>query len=188
MGIYWNSGICPALVLKLVGTNRHFMRTVLAFGLFLVSLPFLRAQTFYALKIDRNIRFEAREITAKYQPYLVMGADQALEFQSTVARFLVKKRAVERDDSLSPKGKYEVLRRVSNRETSEMAYVLESYRWQEYMRIKDRIQPIPEPLALRGTSLVYVKISWELSPAMTELQGFICIYRDISGWGWRNML
>jgi len=58
-------------------------------------------------------------------------------------------------------------------------------------------EPIPEPLALRGTSLepsletalnLYVKISWELSPAMTELQGFICIYGDISGWGWRNML
>ncbi|UII76440.1 hypothetical protein LV716_01250 [Flagellimonas sp. HMM57] len=122
------------------------MRIALAFGLFLISVPFLQGQTFYALKIDRKIRFEARDITAKYQPYLVMGVDQALEFQSTVARFLVKKRAVEQDDSLSPKGKYEVLRRVSSRETSEMAHVLESYRWQEYMRVKPQIQPIPIPL------------------------------------------
>ena len=110
-----------APIVKIVRTNGHFMRTALAFGLFIVSVPFLRGQTFYALKIDRKIRFEARGITAKYQPYLVMGTDQTLEFQSTVARFLVKKRAVERDDRLSPKGKYKVLRRVSNRETSEMA-------------------------------------------------------------------
>ncbi len=150
MGIYQSSTYPTAPLVKKMGTNRHFMHTALAFGLFLVLVPFLRAQTFYALKIDRNIRFEARDITAKYQPYLVMGADQALEFQSTVARFLVKKRAVERDDSLSPKGKYEVLRRVSSQETSEMAYVLESYRWKEYMRIKDRIQPIPEPFGFRA--------------------------------------
>ena len=149
MGICWSSGICAALVLKLVGTNRHFMRTALAFGLFLVSVPLLRGQTLYALKIDRKIRFEARDITAKYQPYLVMGVDQALDFQSTVARFLVKKRAVERDHSLSPKGKYEVLRRVSSRETLEMAHVLESYRWKEYMRVKAHIQPIPKPLDFR---------------------------------------
>ncbi|WP_396591692.1 hypothetical protein [Allomuricauda sp. R78024] len=72
-----------------------------------------------------------------------------MEFQSTVARFLVKKRAVERDDSLSPKAKYQLLRRVSSLETSVMADVLESYRWQEYMRVKPQIQPIPIPLDLR---------------------------------------
>ena len=125
------------------------MRTVLAFGLFLVSVPFLQGQTYYALQIDRKIRFEARDITAKYQPYLAMGANQALEFQSTVARFLVEKRAVEREDGLSPKAKYQLLRRISSWETSKMADVLESYRWQEYMRVKGHIQPIPEPLDLR---------------------------------------
>ena len=106
----------------------------------------LNGQTLYALKIDRNIRFEAKEITAKYQPYLVMGVDQALEFQSTVARFLVKKKAVERDHSLSPRAKYQLIKRLSSHETSEMADVLESFRWQEYMRVKTQIQPIPEPL------------------------------------------
>jgi len=35
-----------------------------------------------------------------------MGVDQALEFQSTVARFLVKKQAIEQDHSLSAKAKY----------------------------------------------------------------------------------
>ncbi len=125
----------------------------LAFVLFLLSVSFLRGQTFYALQIDRNIRFEAKEITAKYQPHLVMGVDQALEFQSTVARFLVKKRAVERDDNLSPKAKYQLLRRLSSRETSEMADVLESYRWQEYMRIKADIQPITKPINF-GENLV----------------------------------
>ncbi len=149
MSIYWSSGICAAPLLKVMGTNRHFIRTALAFGLFLLSVPFLQGQTFYALQIDRNIRFEASDINAKYQPYLVMGANQALELQSTVARFLVKKRTVERDDSLSPKAKYQLLRRVSSRETSEMADVLGRYRWQEYIRVKAQIQPIPEPLDLR---------------------------------------
>lgn len=107
-------------------------------------------QTYYALQIDRNIRFKAADITAEYQPRLVMGADQALEFQQTVARFLVKKKAVEEDHNLSPKAKYELLKRVSSRETAEMADVLESYRWQEYMRIKPEIQPIPEPERLGG--------------------------------------
>lgn len=103
------------------------------------------SQTFYALQIDRNIRFEAVDITAAYQPRLVMGTDQALDFQSTVAKFLVKKKAVEKDDSLSPMAKYELLKQLSSKETSEMAQVLESYRWQEYMRIKNEIQPIPKP-------------------------------------------
>ena len=103
------------------------------------------AQTYYALQIDRNIRFKAADITAQYQPRLVMGEDQALAFQQTVARFLVKKKAVEEETTLSPKAKYEWLKRLSSRETSEMADVLESYRWQEYMRIKPKIQPIPKP-------------------------------------------
>ncbi len=107
-------------------------------------------QTYYALQIDRNIRFKAADITAEYQPRLVMGANQALEFQQTVARFLVKKKAVEEDHNLSPKAKYELLKRLSSRETAEMADVLESYRWQEYMRIKPEIQPIPETERLGG--------------------------------------
>ncbi|MRX65901.1 hypothetical protein [Maribacter luteus] len=112
---------------------------------FLLLAPSLFSQTYYALQIDRNIRFKAADITAKYQPRLVMGPEQALEFQSTVARFLVKKKAVVEDDTLSPMAKYELLKQLSSRETSEMADVLESYRWQEYMRIKNEIQPIPKP-------------------------------------------
>ncbi|WP_396591691.1 lipocalin family protein [Allomuricauda sp. R78024] len=48
------------LILKIVESNRHFMRTALAFGLFLLSVPFLQGQTFYALQIDRNIRLKPR--------------------------------------------------------------------------------------------------------------------------------
>ena len=125
----------------------------LVFALLTCSVTSLKGQTLYALKIDRNIRLEAKEITAQYQPRLVMGADQALEFQSTVARYLVKKRAVEQDPNLSPKAKYGLLKRLSSHETSEMVDVLESYRWQEYMRIKAQIQPIPEPFDL-GENLV----------------------------------
>ncbi len=117
--------------------------SVLLFFLFLT--PSLAAQTYYALQIDRKIRLKAADITAEYQPRLVMGPEQALEFQTTVARFLVKKKAVEEDRSLSPKAKYELLKQLSSRETSAMADVLESYRWQEYMRIKKEIQPIPKP-------------------------------------------
>ncbi|MFC2147710.1 hypothetical protein ACFLR9_04005 [Bacteroidota bacterium] len=46
------------------------------------------------------------------------------------------------------------MKRLSSRETSEMADVLESYRWQEYMRIKAQIQPIPEPLDLKENLVV----------------------------------
>lgn len=112
------------------------------------------SQTFYALKIDRNIRAEAVHITAKYQPRLVMGVDQALEFQGTVARFLVKKKAIENDDTLSAMAKYELLKQLSSRETSEMADVLESYRWQEYMRVKNDIQPIPKPMSKKEELIV----------------------------------
>ena len=116
------------------------------FGLFFILFSsYLKAQTLYALKIDRNIRFEAADITAKYQPRLVMGATQALEFKQVVAKFLVKKKAVEEDPTLSPKAKYTLLKELSSKETSAMADVLESYRWQEYMRIKNDIQPIYPP-------------------------------------------
>ncbi|MBD0849589.1 hypothetical protein [Maribacter arenosus] len=124
-------------------------RFILSISFMMVTLNAM-GQTYYALQIDRNIRFKAADITAEYQPRLVMGADQALEFQQTVARFLVKKKAVEEDHNLSPKAKYELLKRVSSHETAEMADVLESYRWQEYMRIKPEIQPIPEPERLGG--------------------------------------
>lgn len=126
-------------------TKPFMAKTVLAlvFTVFVSANSF--SQTYYALQIDRNIRSKAVDITAAYQPRLVMGTDQALDFQSTVARFLVKKKAVEEDDTLSPKTKYELLKKLSSRETAEMAQVLESYRWQEYMRIKNEIQPIPLP-------------------------------------------
>ncbi len=109
----------------------------------------VRSQTKYALMIDRNIRFEAIDITSEYQPRLVMGVEQALEFQQTVARFLVKKKAVESDTTLSPMAKYNLLKRISSKETLEMGQVLESYRWREYMRIKSEIQPVPVPYSLR---------------------------------------
>ncbi|MGB5820836.1 MAG: hypothetical protein WBG90_15225 [Saonia sp.] len=122
------------------------------------ALSSLRGQTFYALKIDRNIRQEAMEITAKYQPRLVMGVDQALEFQSTIARYLVKKRDVEQDRTLSPKAKFDLLKRLSSRETSDMADVLESYRWQEYIRIKAAIQPVPKPLEYKENLIAQEKV------------------------------
>lgn len=103
------------------------------------------AQTFYALKIDWNIRFKAADITGEYQRRLVMGSEQALIFKQTVAKFLVKRKSIEEDPTLSPNAKYGLLKQVSSRETAVMADVLESYRWQEYMRIKEIIQPIPRP-------------------------------------------
>ena len=118
--------------------------------IFLLISSSLSSQTYYALQIDRKIRFKAADITAEYQPRLVMGADQALEFQTTVARFWVKKKAVEEDPTLSPMAKYKLLKRISSSETSAMADVLESYKWQEYMRIKNKIQPISEPHRDRG--------------------------------------
>ena len=133
---------------------------ILSIFIFIITLSFsglttpLRAQTKYALMIDRKIRFEAQHITAQYQPRLVMGADQALEFQQTVARFLVKRKAIEIDHTLSPKGKYELLKRLSSQETAEMAQVLESYRWQEYMRVKNEIQPIAAPLENQREDLI----------------------------------
>ncbi len=130
--------------------------TLLFFSLVFYSA---NAQTFYALKIDRTIRNEAIDITSKYQPRLVMGIDQALEFQQTVARFLVKKKAIENDRTLSDKGKYYLLKRISSRETSEMADVLEPFRWQEYMRIKSLIQPIPVPYSEGGDLIAHDAIT-----------------------------
>ncbi len=125
---------------KPIAISRYILIT-----LFLCIVSSVSAQTLYALKIDRKIRLEAQDITASYQPRLVMGTDQALEFQSTVARYIVKKQSVERDHTLSPEAKYDLLKRLSVLESSEMVDVLESYRWEEYMRIKNQIQPIPEP-------------------------------------------
>ncbi|MDL5515111.1 hypothetical protein QSE00_25105 [Arenibacter sp. M-2] len=125
----------------------------LVLAMLICAFSNLRGQTMYALKIDGNIRLEAKKITAQYQPRLVMGVDQALEFQSTVARYLVKKQAVEQDSNLSPKAKYDLLKRLSSLETSEMINVLEPYRWKEYIRIKAQFQPIPEPFDYVGNEI-----------------------------------
>ena len=117
----------------------------LVFAFILCAVSSLRGQNLYAIKIDRKIRQEAMNITAQYQPRLVMGSEQALQFQITVAKFLVKKNAVLQDPTLTPKAQYDLLKRLSSRETSEMADVLESFRWKEYMRIKSFIQPLPQP-------------------------------------------
>lgn len=126
--------------------------------LFMCAVYSLRGQTLYVLKIDQNIRNEAKEITAEYQPRLVMGADQALEFQSTVAKYLVKKRAIEQDSTLSPKAKYNWLKRLSSRETSDMADVLELYRLQEYTRIKPQIQPLPGLIEYKENLMAQEKV------------------------------
>lgn len=130
------------------------MKMVLLILFTVFTTCFNYSQTLYALKIDRRIRTEAIDITAKYQPRLVMGTEQALQFQNTVARFLVKKKAVAEDETLSAKAKYELLKQLSSRETSEMADVLESYRWQEYIRIKNEIQPLPAPIANKEELIV----------------------------------
>lgn len=126
-------------------TKPFVLNTVLVFVFAVSCTTITYSQTLYALKIDREIRSEAVDITARYQPRLVMGAEQALQFQSTVARFLVKRKAIEEDDSLSPKAKYELLKQLYSKETADMADVLETYRWQEYMRIKGDIQPLIPP-------------------------------------------
>ncbi|MBQ4914988.1 hypothetical protein J8L85_11105 [Maribacter sp. MMG018] len=116
---------------------------VFLFLIFTCIFSTTSAQTLYALKIDYKIRSKAIDITAEYQPYLVMGTDQALEFRQTVARYLVKKKAIEEDDSLSEAAKYTLLKNLSSKETTEMGQVLEQYRWREYMRVKPFIQPLP---------------------------------------------
>ncbi|MEP3210099.1 MAG: hypothetical protein ABJN95_12950 [Maribacter sp.] len=129
-----------------------------AFGLYIISFfcfsGISQAQTLYALKIDGKIRKEATNITAAYQPRLVMGSDQAMEFKQTVARFLVKRKAIEKDDTLTEKARYELLKQLASKETMAMADVLESYRWQEYIRIKNDIQPLVEPIARKEELIV----------------------------------
>ena len=111
----------------------------------LLSTFTAHTQTLYALKTTRTIRFEAAKITGDYQPHLVMGSNQAMLFKQKIAKFLIKKKATIKNPSLSPSAKFDLLKRISGRETSEMVEVLEPYQWKEYLRIKNRIQPIPYP-------------------------------------------
>ncbi|MBT8185059.1 MAG: hypothetical protein KJN76_09465 [Eudoraea sp.] len=87
----------------------------------------------------------ASDITRAYQPRLIMGVEQAVMFRQKVAEFLIHRQWVENHPDLSPHQKYNLLKKISSRETSEMAQVLEHYKWQEYMRIKPNIQPLAEP-------------------------------------------
>lgn len=135
-------------------TKPFLTKTILTYYFVVFVGSYSYSQTLYALQIDGNIRAQAADITAAYQPRLVMGSDQAMDFKFVVAKFLVKRQAIERDTTLSPKAKYELLKHVSSKETSAMADVLESYRWQEYMRIKNNIQPIPVPRGLREDLIV----------------------------------
>ena len=125
--------------------KNFIVKTVLILAITVFYFSEVSAQTFYALKIDGKIRAEAVDITAKYQPRLVMGMDQAMQFKGTVAKYLVKKKSIENDNSLSPMAKYELLKQLSSKETMDMADILESYRLHEYMRIKPQIQPILKP-------------------------------------------
>ena len=75
-----------------------------------------------------DLQYEARDI------------DQYITSQSKIDTWFEAK-----SRGLSDMAKYQLLRRISSRETAEMADVLESYRWQEYIRIKPEIQPIPRP-------------------------------------------
>ncbi|MBT2160577.1 hypothetical protein [Zobellia barbeyronii] len=109
---------------------------------FFFGFLFAQAQTLYALKIDRNIRFEAIDITAEYQPRLVMGTKQALEFQNTVAKHIVKRESITNNPDISYREKEYLLKKISSHESSEMADVLYSYQWHEYLRIKPDIQPL----------------------------------------------
>ncbi|SIS70589.1 hypothetical protein SAMN05421766_103504 [Zobellia uliginosa] len=110
---------------------------------FFCGILFAQAQTFYALQIDRNIREKARDITAEYQPSLVMGAEQALDFQSTVAKYLVKRKSIEDNANMSEGEKRHHLKTISKHESFEMADVLYPYQYQEYLRVKPEIQPLP---------------------------------------------
>lgn len=74
---------------------------------------------------------------------------------------MFKKKAVENDPTLSPKGKYHLLKRLYSRETSEMADVLEAYRWHEYMGIKNEIQPIPIPDSIREDLIAQKEVTIE---------------------------
>ncbi len=96
----------------------------------------------YLQKSNRSIREAAAQITAKYQPRLVMGVDQALQFQEKVAEFLIRKNAV-LDTDFSPGKKQFYLERLSSQETSEMSDILERFRMEEYIRLKKEMQPLP---------------------------------------------
>lgn len=82
---------------------------------------------------------EAMRITKAYQPRLVMSADQSLQFRGKVVEFLIHREWVGENLDFTPTEKYKLLKRISSRETSEMAAVLEAYRWDEYRRIKKLI-------------------------------------------------
>ena len=111
--------------------------------LFFWGVHFAQAQTYYALQIDRNIRMKAEDITAEYQPRLVMGTEQALEFRNTVAKYIVKRRSVENNPDITNGQRRYRLKLLSSHESSEMANVLYPYQWQEYLRVKPEIQPLP---------------------------------------------
>lgn len=100
------------------------------------------AQDPYLQKSNRAIRREAVKITAQYQPGLVMGTDQALDFTEKVAEFLIRKKAVMETD-FSPGKKMYYLERLSAQETAEMVDILERFRMEEYVRLKKVIQPLP---------------------------------------------
>ncbi|MUH38343.1 hypothetical protein D9O36_21065 [Zobellia amurskyensis] len=110
--------------------------------LFFWGILFAQAQTYYALQIDRNIRVKAEDITAEYQPRLVMGTEQALEFRNTVAKYIIKKMSVENNPDITKGQRRYRLKLISSHESSEMGNVLYPYQWQEYLRIKPRIQPL----------------------------------------------
>ncbi|MGB5371741.1 MAG: hypothetical protein WBN18_15035 [Flavobacteriaceae bacterium] len=123
----------------------------LSFLWLLFALPsLLCAQDPYLQKANRKIMREAMAITRDYQPRLVMSADQALQFREKVAEFLIHRVWVSQNNDLTTEQKYLLLKRISSRETSEMADILESYRWDEYRRLKNQIQPIAEPSSNRN--------------------------------------
>ncbi len=126
-------------------TNFFSAATVLICLIFCGFNSPVNAQDPYLQKSNRKVRQMASDITRAYQPRLIMGAEQAIMFRQKVAEFLIHRQWVEDNPRLSPKQKYTLLKKISSRETSEMAQVLEHYKWQEYMRLKPGIQPLPEP-------------------------------------------
>ncbi|TFG73198.1 MAG: hypothetical protein E4H26_10100 [Flavobacteriales bacterium] len=100
----------------------------LPFIMLLVPPPMLFAQDPYLQKANRKIMGDAMRITKAYRPRLVMSADQALQFRGKVAEFLMHREWVEENLDLTPTEKYKLLKRISSRETSERADVLEAYR------------------------------------------------------------
>lgn len=126
-------------------TNIFSAGTIILCLIFCAFNSPITAQDPYLQKGNRNIRQMATDITRAYQPRLIMGSEQALLFRQKVAEFLIHRLWVENNAALSPRQKYTLLKKISSRETSEMAQVLEHYKWQEYMRIKSNIQPLPNP-------------------------------------------